>query len=159
VTIPTRVRRAAYRFAYTVLRALWFVFRPRTSGVKCVITDHELVLLVLHTYGTRWWDLPGGTPKRDEPPIRTASREMAEELGLEVADWNDIGELQTTIHHRRDTLHCFRAELASPAITIDPVELAAARWFTRAEVADAPPRRLAPHVAEILERAPVAGAS
>ena len=143
-------QRVGYRVAYRVLQVVWFVTRPNKHGVKCVVTDHDRVLLVRHTYGAPVWDLPGGSIKRRESPLSAARREMNEELGLADTDWRDIGELQGRMDHRRDTIHCFRAELSEPTLRIDPVELAAASWFDRGRL----PPDLGAYVDEIMARAP-----
>lgn len=147
--LPVTLRRIAYRAGYNVLRLVWLVRRPAVDGVKCVITDGDSVLLVRHTYGTPRWDLPGGRVGRAEPPLDTARREMTEELGVQIADWNPLGELHVEIDHRRDTIHLFRTELRSPSFRIDRGELSVVRWFRRAEL----PADLAPHVIPILARA------
>ena len=149
VELPVPVRRVIYRTGYQVLRLVWMVRHPVLHGVKCVITDGDRVLLVRHTYGGRRWDLPGGRIEPAEPPLDTARREMNEELGLRIADWTPLGELQVRTDHRNDTLHLFRAELHDPTVTIDRGELSVARWFPRAAL----PADLAPHVAPILARA------
>ena len=61
--LPVGLRRRAYRLAYALLCVYWFVRRPECHGVKCVLTDGALVLLVRHTYGPPLWDLPGGAIK------------------------------------------------------------------------------------------------
>jgi 8-oxo-dGTP pyrophosphatase MutT (NUDIX family) len=128
------VRRLGYRAAYNGLRLYWFLLRPQSSGIKCVITDGEQVLLVRHTYGPRGWDLPGGSVKRDEEPIDTARREMQEELGVSIEDWRPLGQIEVLIDHRRDRVHCFQAELHGPQFVIDQGELAAAKWFPMDEL-------------------------
>jgi 8-oxo-dGTP pyrophosphatase MutT (NUDIX family) len=127
--LPVPLRRLGYRAAYTGLRLYWLLFRPRVSGVKCVLTHSGEVLLVRHTYGSRSWDLPGGTVRRHEPPESTATREMREELGVSIVDWRSLGRMEVVIDHKRDTLHCFQAELTDPEVVIDPGELSVARWF------------------------------
>jgi 8-oxo-dGTP pyrophosphatase MutT (NUDIX family) len=154
VELPVAVRRLAYRAAYRALRVWWFVTRPRKSGVKCVLTDGDQVLLVRHTYGRRHWDIPGGAVKRGEPPLQAARREMREELGIDVADWVSIGELLVRMNHRHDTLHCFHVDLRAPAITIDRGELDEAHWFARGAL---PPER-SRYVTPILARAGGEGA-
>jgi 8-oxo-dGTP pyrophosphatase MutT (NUDIX family) len=134
VTLPVRLKRVAYRFAYGGLRVYWFVFRPTANGVKCVLTDGDQVLLVRHTYGPRAWDLPGGSVKAGESPVSAAQREMHEELGVSVDSWRLIGELRQVIDFRKDRVHCFQAELRSPRLTIDPGELSDAGWFRRTEL-------------------------
>lgn len=112
-----------------VLRVWWLLRRPQVSGVKCVLTHGERVLLVRHTYGRRGWDLPGGTVKRRESPEAAASREIIEELGIEIDDWSPLGLFSGRSEHRRDELHCFQAAVATEDLEIDLGELAAASWF------------------------------
>jgi ADP-ribose pyrophosphatase YjhB (NUDIX family) len=150
---PVAVRRIFYRVAHCILRVFWFVLRPKQLGVKCVLTHDERILLVRHTYGRRCWDLPGGAVSRGEAPLHAAGREMREELGVKAAEWTDLGELRGRVHHRRDTIHCFGAELATPELTLDLGELAAARWFARTDL----PGDLGPYVLPIMTRAPGLG--
>ncbi len=144
------LRRLGYRGAYRGLQVLWFFWRPRKQGVKCLVTAEDRVLLVRHTYGRRSWDIPGGAVKRGEPPHVTARREMDEELGLGSADWVKFGEIEGRIDHRRDKIHCFRADLdATPQLTLDRGELDVARWFDRAQL----PADLSPYVVPIMRGA------
>jgi 8-oxo-dGTP pyrophosphatase MutT (NUDIX family) len=142
-------KRLAYRCAYCLLRVYWFALRPSLSGVKCLLTDGDHVLLVRHTYGPRDWDVPGGGFKRDEPPAAAARREAHEELGLWIEDWVDLGEMPAILNHRAGALHCFQATVCEPAITIDPGELSVAQWFHRHEL----PPDLGRYVEPILDRA------
>ncbi len=131
---PVALRRFGYRVAHRLLRAWWFIRRPSLHGVKCMLTDRDRVLLVRHTYGHREWDLPGGTPRRREPPITAATREMKEELGLEIDDWEPLGDLLRTSWGCEDTLHCFRAEVGAAELTVNGAEIATARWFDSADL-------------------------
>ena len=131
MTFSLKARRVAIRCAYVGLRMYWFVARPKVVGVKCVVKHDDDVLLVRHTYGRRSWDLPGGTVKRRELPIEAARREMREELGRRIEDWQDLGVLYITTNHHRDNLHMFEAQLADPELDIDLTELAEAGWFRR----------------------------
>ena len=131
----------------------WLVRRPAKRGVKCLIVNRGRILLVRHTYGDRRWDLPGGAMRRNEYPETAAQREMHEELGVEGARWTALGIVEGTFHGRRDTIHCFQAELESPNITLDLGELQTASWF---DGSDLPPN-LAPYVVPVLMRASAAG--
>ncbi len=146
MNLPVPLCRVVYRSAYTALRGYWFLRRPDVQGVKCVLTDGDRVLLVRHTYGHREWDLPGGAVRSREPPLQTAQREMQEELGVQVSDWQPIGELREVIDHRRDTMHCFTAEIGGMPITMDRCELQAVSWFDRERL----PRELGRFVVRIL---------
>ena len=136
------LHRLGYRVAYRGLRVYWFVFRPTTNGVKCLISDGEQILLVRHTYGDRRWDLPGGTLRAGEDPEEGVRREMAEELGLELGELTVLGDLEVRADHRADTLHLFQAELRDPPITLELAELSTAQWFPR--------QRLPPQVARFV---------
>jgi 8-oxo-dGTP pyrophosphatase MutT (NUDIX family) len=143
-TVP--LKRLGYRVAFRGLQLRWAVQRPVTTGVKCLITHEDRVLLVRHTYGLRAWDLPGGGSKHGEDPLTTARREMEEELGLGHADWRAHGQLRGTIYRRRDEIHVVRAELSSPALRVDPVEIESAAWFAR----DRLPLWVSPFVGPVL---------
>jgi 8-oxo-dGTP pyrophosphatase MutT (NUDIX family) len=139
--------RWAFRVGYRVLRVYWFVARPPKRGVKCVLIRGDDVLLVRHTYGDRRrWDLPGGNVKRGESPVRAATREVREELGIEVDGWTALGDVLARIDYRRDTLSCFRAAVASADVNIDPAEIEEARWFGF----EHPPQRTGRYVRRIL---------
>jgi 8-oxo-dGTP pyrophosphatase MutT (NUDIX family) len=148
VDLPVPLIRFGYRLAYRALRVYWFLFRPEVSGVKCVITDGEQVLLVRHTYGPGDWDLPGGAVKRGEDPASAARREMNEELGVSIDDWRSLGLVSLNVDHRKDQLHCFQAELHEPRIDMDHGELAEFGWFSR----DALPGKLGRYTQPILAR-------
>ena len=148
--LPVALRRLAYRAAYRGLQLAWAVKPPTKSGVKCILTDGDRILLVRHTYGDRRWDLPGGSPKRHEPPLSAARREMREELGVEIAEFAQLGLVQGSRRDRRAPVHCMQAELSAPEITIDEGELSAARWFLRTGL----PSDLGPYVLPIMSRLP-----
>jgi 8-oxo-dGTP pyrophosphatase MutT (NUDIX family) len=146
--LSLHVRRAAIRCAYVGLRVYWFLARPQVSGVKCVITHEDDVLLVRHTYGNRSWDLPGGQIRRREVPLATARREMNEEIGRLIEDWVNLGELYVETNHHRDNLHLFHGHLGDRRIELDQVEIDAAEWFPR----HALPANLGRFVRPILSR-------
>jgi 8-oxo-dGTP pyrophosphatase MutT (NUDIX family) len=147
VSLAVRLRRIGFRLAYRGLQVVWFLRRPETRGVKCLLTSCEHVLLVRHTYGRRVWDLPGGGVKTGEDPVDAARREMAEELGITGAHWHPAGMIRGQEAFRTDTIHCFRAELADRTVTPNPGELAAARWFGQREL----PADLARYAGAVLE--------
>jgi 8-oxo-dGTP pyrophosphatase MutT (NUDIX family) len=124
-----RLRRLGYRVAYLGLRVWWAVRRPHTRGVKCLLRrEGGDLLFVLHTYGRREWELPGGSPRRREPPADAACREAREELGLEL-EWAPLGVAEIGGYRKTTTLHAFTAELTDGAgLRVTPVEIAAVRW-------------------------------
>jgi 8-oxo-dGTP diphosphatase len=158
--LPVPARRAAYRVAHAGLRVWWFVRRPDTRGVKCLLRHEGRVLFIRHTYGDRRvWELPGGGIARGETPEQAAAREAREELGVVVA-WHPVTVVEIR-DHKLTRLHVFTADLpgsgasdpavrdrsSAIALTIDPGEIAEARWAAP----DDPPRPLSPSTAAILE--------
>ena len=151
--LPLPVQRLGYRLAYSGLRVYWWLFRPSSSGVKCVITNRDDVLLVRHTYGPRGWELPGGARKRNEDPVVAATREIHEELGLSVDVWQPLGRIEVVIDHHRDHVYAFHAEVISadggaPDLVLDLAELATAQWFPKQDL----PRPLGRYTRAILAR-------
>lgn len=148
MAIPLAVRRLAYRVAHRLLRVWWFVRRPALHGVKCVLTDRGRVLLVRHTYGHRGWDLPGGNVRRSEVEHEAASREIEEELGVRVQQWDALGDILRISYGCQDTLHCFHAEVDDPPLVLNGAEIADAHWFSEREL----PAKVGRHVRPILAR-------
>jgi 8-oxo-dGTP pyrophosphatase MutT (NUDIX family) len=149
VELPIPLRRLAFRCAYVVLWVYRSVAKPSLHGVKCVLVDADRILLVRHTYGPAEWDFPGGGLKRNEAPLAAARREMKEELGIEIDNWLAIGDVLARFQRTKSTMHCFRADLSQPQLTLDGGEIRAARWFA---LQDLPPN-LAGHVGPILVHA------
>jgi 8-oxo-dGTP pyrophosphatase MutT (NUDIX family) len=150
VSPVVRLRRLGYRIAYCGLQVLWFLRRPHTRGVKCLLSSGDLVLLVRHTYGRRVWDLPGGKLKRGEPPLEAARREILEELGVAPLQWWSAGTIHGSESFRHDTVHCFGAVLACTTVHPNLAELAAVRWFSRSAL----PQEIAPRARALLEAHP-----
>ena len=69
--------------AYSLARVYWFIFRPKTFGVRCIVERDGEVVMVKHTYGKRTdWLFPGGGIKRGETEKGAAQREVLEEVGI-----------------------------------------------------------------------------
>ena len=65
-----------------LLRANWFVRRPRTFGAHALaFTPEGRVILVKLRYAPGW-RLPGGGRKESEPPRDAVLRELREEIGM-----------------------------------------------------------------------------
>jgi 8-oxo-dGTP pyrophosphatase MutT (NUDIX family) len=140
-------RRLGYRIAHRLLRGWWFVRRPHTQGVKCLLFDGERVLFVRHAYGDRTaWELPGGGLRRGEEPAVAARREMREELGVDLDRWAPAGRTETASLYKTVTLHLFRAPVQGARIELGLAELEEARWADPA----APPMPLGPDAAAVL---------
>jgi 8-oxo-dGTP pyrophosphatase MutT (NUDIX family) len=125
-----------YRLAATLRKIYWFVFRPRTSGVKCVIECDGQWLMIRNSYGRGHWTFPGGAVDRGESPVSAALREVEEEVGIVLTDVHPIGSYFSNNEYKRDTVHCFHAKVDDDAHTIDEAEVAEAAWFAPRSIPD-----------------------
>jgi 8-oxo-dGTP pyrophosphatase MutT (NUDIX family) len=126
--------RTLYRLADRVRRLYWFVFRPRTRGVKCVIEHDGRWLLIRNTYGPGHWTFPGGAIGRREEPPEAARREALEEVGMRLDALQYIGSYKSNRDYKRDTVYCYTSVVSAYDHRIDGVEVKEARWFPPREI-------------------------
>lgn len=62
----------------------WFVFRPKTTGVKCLIEYDEKFLMIRNSYGHKQWTFLGGGVNRNELLKKAAQREAKEEVDIDI---------------------------------------------------------------------------
>ena len=138
-------KRTLIQLIYPVLRLYWFLVRPKTFGVQCVIQHRDAILLVRNTYGRKQWTFPGGSIARGETAEDAIRREVREEVGLRLQHLQRLGAFAATIDYKRDHVAGFASVSPDRQVTIDPAEILEARWCQRQ---DLPP--LAPAAARIL---------
>lgn len=124
-----RLIRLCIHCGYTGLRLYWFIFRPLTVGVQCVVLCDEQVLLIRNTYGRRMWTVPGGGLKPGEEPVAAVRREVVEEVGITLSAVQLLGQFQGREDYRHDTVHVFVGQANDLTCTSDPGEILEARWF------------------------------
>jgi 8-oxo-dGTP diphosphatase len=117
-----------YKFIYSFLKIYWFIFRPRTQGVICLILSGDELLLIRHTYGRSAWTLSGGGLKKNESKEGAIKREVKEELGLDITP-EYIGEFTHNPDYKIDTVFCFVARIAKIEPKIDHLEIKEAKWW------------------------------
>jgi 8-oxo-dGTP pyrophosphatase MutT (NUDIX family) len=122
---PTRL---LYKVAALARRLYWFVVRPKTFGVKCIVECDGRWLMIRNTYGHGRWTFPGGTIDRGETPKQAAIREVMEEVGIRIEEVIPFGIYKNRRQYKRDTVYCFRASVAFDQYKIDEVEIAEAAW-------------------------------
>ncbi|MFB1478718.1 NUDIX hydrolase [Corallococcus sp. RDP092CA] len=123
--------RVAYRGAYQLARAWWFVRRPRTEGTLVGVWRGREVLLLQNSY-KQAFSLPGGGRHRGESPEETGARELREEVGLHVpaSRLRAVCELHHTDEFKRDRCHFVELDLdAEPRLALDGREVVWARWI------------------------------
>lgn len=74
--------RVALTAAHHLVKARWFLSRPRTAGAHAIaLTPDRKVILVKLRY-TAGWRLPGGGCRSRENPQDAVLRELSEEIGM-----------------------------------------------------------------------------
>lgn len=83
----------------------------------------------------RPWQIPGGKIEKGESREEASKREISEEVGIMLNEpLTYLGSFYTTRHYKRDTVFCYYAKTESFEFTIDPVEIAEAKWFKKNEL-------------------------
>src|SRR5262249_52561490 len=122
-------KRRLVQAIYPLLKLYWFLVRPKTFGVQCVIQHGDTILLVRNTYGRRQWSFPGGSIARGETAEEAIRREVCEEVGLHLDRLQHLGAFNATTNYKRDHVAVFAGFSPDRRVTIDPVEILEAEWF------------------------------
>jgi ADP-ribose pyrophosphatase YjhB (NUDIX family) len=132
--------RFAYRLVYRVLWLWWFLRRPAHCAAAVAVW-HEGHVLMLRTSYRAVLEFPGGQLTAGETARDGARRELAEEVGIEVAPeaLSLRGEVETHWEYRHDHVTVFELRLARlPALSFDRREIVAADFMTREAALAAP---------------------
>ena len=112
----------------------WFIFRPRTYGVKCLIEYDGKFLFIRNSYGKHGWTFSGGGVHRNETPEEATKREVREELGIDIQNIKKLGEYESTREYKRDIVYCYHAEVPNSDFTINESEISKAEWFSQKDI-------------------------
>lgn len=121
--------KAFWMVANPIRKAYWFVFRPRTRGVKVVIEHGGKFLLTRLGYAHKKFTIPGGGVKRRETFEEAARREVSEEVGIELGAIRKIGGYTNDRQYKRDTVEVFYATVPTADFRIDGIEISEAGWY------------------------------
>ncbi|MFL5345522.1 MAG: NUDIX hydrolase [Hyalangium sp.] len=117
--------RVAYRGAYSLAMAYWFVRRPPVEGVFVGVWHGRRVLLLQNSY-KRLFSMPGGGAHAGESHVQTGLRELREEVGLSLnaAELHAAYDVVDHEEYKRDHVSFLELEVdAEPALTIDRREV------------------------------------
>jgi argininosuccinate lyase len=141
------MRNIVNKILLPIVRLYWFIFRPKTSGVKCVIENNDKILFIRNVYGKRRWTFPGGTINKNESPENAVRREVKEEVGLDIVDLKFLGDFLSEAEYKRDKIYCFSAKSSQTELKIRKSEILEANWFFLNE----PPQPFGPVAQKIKE--------
>jgi 8-oxo-dGTP diphosphatase len=128
-----RVADALYRCAYAVgfrlARLVWAFTHPRHEGALVAIRVGPALLMLRQSYRPEL-SMPGGGVRPGEDPAHAACRELAEELGLQVApgDLRFAHRASGLWDGRHDSVTFFELDLPQlPLLRFDNREVVGAR--------------------------------
>ena len=140
------IKQYVLRIYFQFLRVWWFIRRPHTRGVKCLIEHDGTFLLVRLSYGHRQWSIPGGGVNPQESFETAAKRGVLEETGIIVTELSILGNYSQTIEYKNDTVQCYHTVVPTRGFTIDNFEISEAQWFAIDEL----PTDRSPNVDRVL---------
>jgi ADP-ribose pyrophosphatase YjhB (NUDIX family) len=128
------MKKIFYKFILPIKKIYWFIFRPKTYGVKALIEYNGKFLMIRNSYGHKHWTFPGGGKKKDETPEAGAKREALEEVGILLESLISLGAYFSRRQHKRDTVYCFYSKVDNDFFQIDNKEIEETNWFTLEEI-------------------------
>ena len=107
------------------------------GAVGILAWDGERLAMVRqwrHATGSALLEIPAGTLEPAEPPLETARRELAEEVGLAAASWEQGPRFYTAPGFCTELMHLYLAtDLVEAAADADDDEQIEASWMTLSE--------------------------
>lgn len=140
-------RKIWHKILFILYKIYWFIFRPSTFGVKCVIENNGEILMIQNSYGRKRWTFPGGKIEKGESKENAAKRESKEEVNIDILDIKFIGEFISTAESKKDTIYCFSAKSKDKNFNIETKEIMIASWISLENL----PEPLAPITEKILD--------
>ena len=128
------MKKIFYKIINPFRKAYWFIFRPKTYGVKCLIENDGKFLFIRNSYGKHGWTFSGGGVHRKETPEEAVKREVREELGINIQEVKELGEYMNTKEYKRDIVYCFYSKVSNQEISIDKSEISEAQWLSLNDV-------------------------
>lgn len=119
---------------FPFVKFYWFVFRPKSYGVKCVVYGDNEVLMIRNNYGTKLWTFPGGGIEKGETTEEAARREVMEEVGIALGDIKQIGQFESDKQYKKDTITVFAGEVIDKNFKITSGEILDGRWFSLSDL-------------------------
>lgn len=101
--------RVLHRLPYFLASIYWKIAKPRTLGVRVIVSHKKQILLVQHTYLPDYY-FPGGGVKLHESLQEAAKREVKEETGIAIKQLIFLGVYQYFNEGKQDVVAVFCAK-------------------------------------------------
>src|SRR6476661_2367051 len=106
--------------AHKLLKATWFVRRPRTFGAHALALTPQRKLVLVKLRYARGWRVPGGGRRKDEYAQAAVIRELREEIGMTAFGRIRFAcELEEAVDFKRDL---------SALLVVEDVRYTPRRW-------------------------------
>jgi 8-oxo-dGTP pyrophosphatase MutT (NUDIX family) len=122
---------------HKLLKAGWFVRRPRSFGAHALALTPDRKLVLVKLRYAPGWRIPGGGRGPDEDPTEAALRELREEIGMTTCGRVRLAcELEESVDFKRDL---------SALLIVEDVRYSPRKWSWEVEqVAEFPLDSLPP---------------
>ena len=107
--------------------------RRQIPAASALIIHKGKMLFVRSNTTREQWAFPGGKREKNETPQQTVSREIKEELGLDLEIKRGLGNYIYISKNREFGIRCFIAESKTFDLKADPSEIIEAKWCTLKE--------------------------
>lgn len=108
------------------------IHHPGGSAVVALDDKQQICLLKQYrcVFDDWLWELPAGKRDDQEPPIKTAQRELAEEAGIVARDWVELGPMISSPGVFSEQVYLYLAQQLSPTEPdIAPDEVLEVHWL------------------------------
>ena len=139
-------------FVNPIKKFYWFMVRPQTRGVKCLVENNGKLLLVKLNYAHHKWTFPGGGVGKKESFLDAAIRETKEEVNVDL-NLNNLELVHASYRPKHDPTgdrvdFFFKAKQWSGEIkNMEPSKCDDLNWFYWNNL----PENMTFHVREALE--------
>lgn len=95
---------------------LEIVHHPGGAAIVAVDAQGRVCLLNQYRHAAAGWirELPAGKIDHGEPPFETAQRELAEEAGMQAANWRYLGKYLSSPGVFTEVIHLYLATALTP---------------------------------------------
>ena len=105
-------------------------------AASALIIHKGQVLFVRSNTTREQWAFPGGKQEKKETPQQAVSREIREELGIDIEIKGELGSFVYNSGNRKFEIKCFVAEPRSFNLKVDPAEIIEVKWCALKESVD-----------------------